>query len=149
MSKRFRVCLALTAIPVAFIAALVLTTTVGAESALSLQAAGAAQVAPSPPEGVDLDVTFISRTPLYKAYCVEYLYDAPNQPGRPILCPGTEEDSRWPKPGEIVTFTAHIINKGTMLSPAFDYAWYIDGVEVANGTLPVLDSAAESAVAPC
>ena len=145
MSKRFRVCLALATITAAFIAELVLTTTVsGAGSAPFLQAEGAAEVAPSPPEGVDLDVTFVSRAPLYKAYCVEYLYDAPNQPGRPILCPGTEKNPRWPEPGEIVTFTAHIINKGTVHSPAFDYAWYIDGVEVANGTLPVLDPAAET-----
>jgi hypothetical protein len=144
MSKRFRVCLALATIPVAFIAALVLTTAVAvADATLSLQAERAAQVAPSPPEGIDLDVTYINRTPLYKAYCVEYLYDAPNQPGRPTLCPGTENDQRWPKQGEIVTFTAHIINKGTIPSPAFAYAWHIDGAEVANGILPALAPAAE------
>jgi len=97
----------------------------------------------SPPTGVDLDVTFINRTPLYKAYCVQYLNDAPNQPGRPYLCPGTEDARRWPAPGEIVTFTAHIINKGTVASPAFDYAWHIDGTEVASGTLPALAPAAK------
>ena len=88
-------------------------------------------------EGVDLDVTFINRTPLYKAYCVQYMYDVPDQPGRPFLCPGTENDRRWPEPGEVVTFTAHIVNKGTAASPAFGYAWHIDGAEVAHGTLPV------------
>ncbi|HOT91326.1 MAG TPA: CARDB domain-containing protein [Anaerolineae bacterium] len=92
---------------------------------------------------IDLDVTFINRAPLYKAYCVQYLHDAPNQPGRPYLCPGTEDDRRWPAPGEIVTFTAHIVNKGTVASPAFDYAWHIDGTEVASGTLPALAPAAE------
>jgi len=117
----------------------------GAETAPSQQAGqGAAGTKATIPEGVDLDVTYIGRTPLYKAYCVEYLYDAPNQPGRPILCPGTEEDRRWPEPGEIVTFTAHIINKGTETSPAFAYAWYIDGAEEANGTLPALAPAAET-----
>ena len=97
----------------------------------------------SVPDGVDLDVTYISRAPLYQAYCVEYLNDAPNQPGRPILCPGTEADRRWPEPGEIVTFTAHIVNKGTLTSPAFSYAWHIDTVEVASGALPALAPATE------
>ncbi len=97
----------------------------------------------SSPDGIDLDVTYINRAPLYKAYCVQYRYDAPNQPGRPYLCPGTEDDRRWPAPGEIVTFTAHIINKGTVASPAFDYAWHIDGTAVASGTLPALAPTAE------
>lgn len=97
----------------------------------------------SPPTGVDLDVTFINRAPLYKAYCVQYMNDAPDQPGRLYLCPGTEDDRRWPEPGEIVTFTAHIINKGTLASPAFDYVWHIDGTAVASGTLPALAPAAE------
>ena len=89
-------------------------------------------------EGIDLDVTFIKRSPLYQAYCVDYPWDIPGQPGIPFLCPGTENDQRWPEQGEIVTFTAHIINKGTASSPAFGYAWLIDGSEVANGTLPAL-----------
>jgi len=96
-----------------------------------------------PTEGIDLDVTYINRSPLYQAYCVGYPSDIPGQPGIPFLCPGTEDDQRWPKQGEIVTFTAHIINKGTIASPAFDYAWHIDGVEVASGTLPSLDPAEE------
>lgn len=95
------------------------------------------------PEGVDLDVTYINRNPLYQAYCVDYPWDIPGQPGIPFLCPGTEDDPRWPEQGEIVTFTAHIVNKGTVASPAFDYAWHIDGAEVAAGTLPALAPAAE------
>ncbi|PWB49806.1 MAG: hypothetical protein C3F13_18380 [Anaerolineales bacterium] len=94
-------------------------------------------------EDIDLDVTFINRSPLYQAYCVEYPWDVPGQPGIPFLCPGTEEDQRWPEQGEIVTFTAHIINKGTAPSPTFDYAWYIDSVEVASGSLPGLAPAQE------
>jgi DNA-binding beta-propeller fold protein YncE len=69
--------------------------------------------------------------------------DVPNQPGRPYLCPGTEDDQRWPEQGEEVTFTAHVVNKGTVTSPASSYSWYIDGLEVANGTLPALAPAAE------
>jgi len=86
---------------------------------------------------------YINRAPLYKSYCVQYMGDALNQPGRPFLCPGTENDRRWPEPGEVVTFTAHVINKGTTTSPAFDYVWNIDGAEVASGTLPALAPAAE------
>jgi len=104
---------------------------------------GDAMVAASPPQGIDLDVTFISRVPLYKAYCVEYAWDISGQPGIPFLCPGTENDRRWPEPGEIVTFTAHIVNKGTLGSPESAYAWYIDAVEVARGTLPALAPANE------
>jgi hypothetical protein len=93
--------------------------------------------------GVDLDVTFINRSPLYRAYCVEYGWDVLNQPGIPRLCPGSENDRRWPAPGEPVTFTAHIANKGTAASPGFGYAWHIDGVEVARGALPPLVPGAE------
>jgi len=94
-------------------------------------------------EGIDLDVTYINRSPLYQAYCVDYPWDIPGQPGIPFLCPGTEDDPRWPETGEMVTFTAHIINKGAASSPAFDYAWHIDGTEVAVGTLPALAPAEE------
>ncbi len=85
-----------------------------------------------PPAGVDLDVTFINRAPMYWSYCIEY----PN--GIPTLCPGTENEKRWPSLGEGVTFTAHIVNKGTLASPAFTYQWLIDGVEVMSGTHPAL-----------
>jgi hypothetical protein len=89
-------------------------------------------------DDVDLDVTFINRSPLYQAYCVDYPWDIPGQPGIPFLCPGTEDDQRWPDTGEIVTFTAHIVNKGIVSSPPFSYAWNIDDEEVATGTLPAL-----------
>ena len=91
----------------------------------------------APPEGVDLDVTYINRSPMYKAYCVQY------PGGIPILCPGTEGEQRWPAPGEVVTFTAHVINKGTLASPTFAYRWTIDGVEVLSGTHAALAPGAE------
>lgn len=97
---------------------------------------------PAPPEGIDLDVTFISRTPKYKSYCVTYSWDPPGQPGIPTLCPGTEDEQRWAAAGEVVTFTAHIANKGTQASPAFAYRWEIDGAEVAAGVLPGLAAGA-------
>ncbi len=53
---------------------------------------------------IDLDVTYISREPRYS-------WDSQKQ---------------WPDPGERVTFTAHIINKGTVSSGNFTFQWKID-----------------------
>ena len=38
--------------------------------------------------------------------------------GLPELCAGTEDDKRFPDPGEVVTFTAQIANQGVITSPA-------------------------------
>jgi len=81
------------------------------------------------PAGIDLDVTYISRTPLYSRYDVWYTDD-----GKPYLRPGTENYQRWPVPGEVVTFTVHITNKGTIASGSFTFRWHIDGSEVHSGT---------------
>ncbi len=90
------------------------------------------------PEGIDLDVTYISRVPLHHRYDVRYTSDQ-----KPYLALGTEDDQRWPAYGEVVTFTAHVMNKGPVASGAFDVAWSIDGAVVATGTLPSLDPGAE------
>jgi hypothetical protein len=81
------------------------------------------------PVGIDLDVTYINRTPLYNRYEVWYTSD-----GKPYLRPGTENYKRWPALGEVVTFTAHIVNKGTTSSGNFAFRWFIDGIEVGSGT---------------
>lgn len=80
------------------------------------------------PPGIDLELTYINRAPMYERYRVNY----PN--GKPVLQPGTENARRWPTNGEIVTFTAHVINKGTVASGPFDYVWAIDGLQVSSGT---------------
>ena len=80
----------------------------------------------------DLDVTYIERDPTYHRYCVNYPSDTPE------LCEGTEGDQRWPSPGETVTFTAHIANKGALASGPFSYTWSIDGAAISTGTLPGL-----------
>ncbi|MCX6028722.1 MAG: CSLREA domain-containing protein [Chloroflexi bacterium] len=80
------------------------------------------------PAGVDLDVTYISRAPMYNAYQVQYTEDL-----KPYLQPGTEDDQRWPAPGEVVTFTAHFANKGTAASGGFAFKWFVDETEVASG----------------
>lgn len=91
-------------------------------------AGGQGRPALTKPSGVDLDVTYISRTPMYNRYQVWYTTD-----GKPYLRPGTENDKRWPAPGETVTFTAHIVNKGTVASGNFAFKWFIDGKEVHSG----------------
>ena len=87
--------------------------------------------------GVDLDVTFISRDPMYYMYCVEY------PDGLPQICAGHEDDRHWPAQGELVTFTAHVVNKGTLASPGFDFQWALDGSPVLSGSLPGLAAGAE------
>ena len=82
----------------------------------------------SKPAGIDLDATYISRTPLCNRYEVWYA------DGRPYLRPGTENDKRWPDQGEVVTFAAHFVNKGTLPSGSFEVKWYIDGSEVSSTT---------------
>jgi hypothetical protein len=42
-----------------------------------------------------------------------------------------------------VTFTAHVVNKGTDPSGAFSYTWTIDAAPVATGTIPGLAAGAE------
>lgn len=98
--------------------------------------------APAPlakPAGVDLDVTYISRSPMHHRYDVAY-----TSGGIPYLQPGTEGDARWPAPGTLVTFTAHIVNKGTAASGSFAFTWFIDGVEVHAGTHSSLPAGSET-----
>jgi YVTN family beta-propeller protein len=53
----------------------------------------------------DLNVAFIGRTPAYP-------YDG---------------HQKWPEPGQAVTFTAKIANRGTVASGPFQYQWTING----------------------
>ena len=76
---------------------------------------------------VDLNVTYIERTPRYYRYCLNY----PN--GIPTLCPGTENNKTWPNIGETITYTAHIINKKDGASPGFAYQWLVDNMVVHSG----------------
>ncbi len=73
-----------------------------------------------PPLLPDLSVQWIERTPRYQRYCVDY------SRGLPELCAGTEEEQRFPEPGEIVTWTAYIANQGRVASPAVPALWQVD-----------------------
>jgi hypothetical protein len=81
----------------------------------------------------DLDVTYIERTPRYFRYALDYRLRPGDPWGIPRLCEGTEDDKRWPDKGETVTYTAHVLNKGTVLSSRFHFEWLVNGTVVAQG----------------
>lgn len=89
-----------------------------------------------PPPLPDLSVQWIERQPRYARFCVDY------QRGVPELCPGTEDDQRFPNPGEVVTFTARLANQGPLASPAFAARWQVDGQITGWTTLPPLAAGA-------
>ena len=100
----------------------VLAATVGifAHSSASrdVRDAGSAAISSAVPSGVDLDATYIARTPRYDRFATK----------------------QWPAPGESVTFTAYIKNKGTLASGQFTYLWAVDGVPSGTATLPSLSA---------
>jgi|GEM_PF-2729383 len=79
------------------------------------------QVPQKPVSSPDLDVMFVERTPSY-AY---------------------SGNQKWPEPGETVTFTAHIANRGDVNSSSFLYSWSIDGVTQTQSAHPGLAAGAE------
>ncbi len=85
-----------------------------------------------PPLLPDLSVQWIERTPRYHRYCIDY------SRGLPELCAGTEDEPRFPEPGEIVTWTAHIANQGRVASPAAPAVWQVDEQTVLSQVLPAL-----------
>ncbi len=101
----------------------------------------------------DLDITHIERTPRYQAPCVGLLGCSSPADTSYSWCPAVpdlqlgpqcEETSvtvgqckaydgkRWPSSGEPVTYIAHIVNKGGVTSPRFNYEWRENGTVVAS-----------------
>lgn len=99
----------------------------------------------SSPQKPDLDVKYISRTPRYNRYHLDYPHTKYGPP-IPRLHPGTENLQRLPRPGERVKYTAHIMNKGLSGIRGFRYRWSIDGKKVKEGSLPGLKPGEEKAV---
>ena len=94
----------------------------------------------------DLDVTYIDRTPRYSRYVVDYRL-RPGDPWRiPRLCAGTEHAKRWPDVGEVVTYTAHVMNKGSGGSRGFGFEWLVNGRRAVRGKLGPLDPGHETTV---
>ncbi len=79
---------------------------------------------------VDFSVACIERTPKCNRYQVLYTNY------RPYLRAGTEQDQRWPNPGEPVTYRAHIYNGGTSAAIC-TYRWRTNGVVALTGSVPV------------
>jgi len=86
------------------------------------------QVLPSNPfkgnssSTIDIDVTYISRSPRYD-------YDA---------------TKNTPAAGDVVTFTAHVRSRGTSATGDFAFKWYIDGVEASSGVATSIASGYET-----
>ena len=118
----------------------------GAVLILSGGARGQAQIVVTEPDlftdSPDVDVTYIERTPRYPAYTLSY--DAPGKSGLAVptgpktgkVMSAAENAAmqRWPKAGEVVTYTAHFINKGKGDYPAFPFKWLFDGKVVNVGS---------------
>ncbi len=86
----------------------------------------------------DLDVAYITRLP---RDCYSYQLEYPD--GIPTLLTGTEADKRWPAFGEVVTFEAHFVNKGTATTPPANYRWKVNGQVMSTGTVPGVDPGQE------
>ncbi|MBW3623979.1 MAG: hypothetical protein KY468_11280 [Armatimonadetes bacterium] len=85
------------------------------------------------PDLPDLSVRFIERLPRYPGTKVAY---------RPIDEPGgnkgdglparvtNPKEQKWPRPGQSVTFVAHVKNAGSIPTPRFDWRWVLDGKDM-------------------
>ncbi|MCX5909602.1 MAG: hypothetical protein NTY64_21130, partial [Deltaproteobacteria bacterium] len=89
---------------------------------------------------LDYNVTHITQSPKYFKYSLYEVFDNvgfwSENSGIPYQTQGTENEKRWPQAGESITYTAHVVNKGTMECPPFQSRWLINGTEVNKGTYP-------------
>jgi hypothetical protein len=91
------------------------------------------------PRGVDLDVTFIERTPRYLRYLDAGTgqYETKVYRGEQIGFmnnPKYGTARKWPQQGETVTFTAHIKNKGTEeFVGTIPYEWSMNKRVISQG----------------
>lgn len=94
-------------------------------------------------EGIDLNVTFISRTPRYLRYNDNGRTTYERQPfrrDRPGIMkfPDFEKEQKWPKPGDRMTYTAHVKNSGfAPYRGKLDYLWRYNGTVIEQGTVEV------------
>jgi hypothetical protein len=94
---------------------------------------------------VDLDPTYIERTP---HDCLRYVvdYTGYEEGGIPHVRPGTENDKRWPDPGETVTFVAHVRNRGNGPAAPFTCSWSLNGTPAGDVRVAGLGPFAETTV---
>ncbi len=84
----------------------------------------------APPTGPDLSVTYIQRTPEYLRYDpTGDAYVRVNVDGHEsgvMMRPGNADTQKWPKDGELVTYTAMVKNVGDAPSDGCGFAWSKD-----------------------
>jgi hypothetical protein len=85
---------------------------------------------PSPNDTPDLDILYISRSPKYPRFEVEY--DPPGY--NPYLKPGTQNLQHYPEVGEPIKYTATIRNSGGATIENYIIHWYADSVLVQSET---------------
>lgn len=99
----------------------------------------------TPRDETDLQVVTISRTPRYPRYDPQYSFyqiTEPNGFGPYYFTAATSLGSgqngntqRWPDPGQTVTYTATIRNRGTnAIATTVPYTWTLDGATVAESS---------------
>ncbi|USN98661.1 MAG: hypothetical protein H6810_10910 [Phycisphaeraceae bacterium] len=93
--------------------------------------AGEVPVSSRAPRPVDLDVGFINRQPEYNRFRVAFNGDQTIQPG-------LENEKKWPDPGEMVTYTANVFNRGDVTATDVPYVWRFDGEIVGGGRIPLM-----------
>lgn len=89
------------------------------------------------PRPADLDVGFIRRTPAYNRFTVAF-------DGDQHIDPAYLGEQKWPAPGELVTYSANVFNKGDTDSGPVAYRWVFDDTVVDTGTLDNLACAAST-----
>lgn len=99
-----------------------------------------------PLQTVDLNVTYIERTPEYLRYSpvdpatANEVYEYKSYHGKDDVAgilrnPFYMNEKKWPAEGEEVTFTAHVKNSGrTRETGPFTYAWSINDEKAGEGT---------------
>lgn len=90
-----------------------------------------------PPSKPDLDVTYISITPRPYSYQPNYDlgYGRPVDPNtnQVISLAAAQSIKHYHTPGELVTFTAHVVNHGGVASAPYNWAFKVDGNVISQG----------------
>ncbi len=88
---------------------------------------------------VDLDVGFIHRTPEYNRFKVSF-------DGDQHVHPDYKDEKKWPDPDEVVTYTAHVFNRGDADVTNIAYRWFFDDGLVHEGSIASLAALEQTTV---
>jgi hypothetical protein len=103
----------------------------------------------APTTAPDLDVTTISITPRLPSYQPVYYngYGHPVDPetNQEVTLERAQAIKHYHAPGDMVTFTARVVNHGKARSAPFSYTWSVDGAVIGSGSSdPLLANAQAS-----